>query len=132
MRGLVRAARVGRLATVRADGRPHVVPVCFALSGDVVHSAVDAKPKRDARLQRLANIEATGVASLLVDDYAEDWARLWWVRVDGRARVVADEAETRRALEALRAKYPQYDEHPLAGPVIALDVDGWAGWSWRG
>jgi PPOX class probable F420-dependent enzyme len=126
MRGLVRAARVGRLATVRADGRPHVVPVCFALSGDVVHSAVDAKPKR------LANIEATGVASLLVDDYAEDWARLWWVRVDGRARVVADEAETRRALEALRAKYPQYDEHPLAGPVIALDVDGWAGWSWRG
>src|SRR5690606_12788001 len=126
MRPRVAAARVGRLATAGADRRPHAVPVCFALVGDVLYTAVDHKPKRHRRLRRIANIEATGHACLLVDEYAEDWSALWWVRVDGRGRVVADPGEAARAVTALTAKYPQYRERPPEGPVVAVDVTVWA------
>lgn len=129
MRRLVTRARVGRLATVRADGRAHLVPVCFALLGEVVYSAVDDKPKRHTRLQRLANVTATGTASLLVDEYDEDWTRLWWVRLDGSARVLENRDKGRRAIEALRAKYPQYAGHPPAGAVLAMTVESWVGWA---
>jgi len=129
MRDRMRQARVARLATVSADGRPHLVPVCFVLAADVVYTAVDGKPKRSRNLRRTANIMATGVASLLVDDYTEDWARLWWVRADAVARVVDDPAVQRSAIEALSDKYPQYVERPPPGPVIALDVTRWTGWA---
>jgi PPOX class probable F420-dependent enzyme len=129
MRGLVRAARVGRLATVDGDGVPHLVPVCFALIGDTAYHAVDHKPKRSRRLRRIANIEATGRVSLLVDEYDEDWSRLWWVRLDGTGRVVTDEPEVSRAVAALVARYPQYRDTPPAGPVVAVDITRWSGWS---
>jgi PPOX class probable F420-dependent enzyme len=125
----VSQARVGRLATVSEQGLPHLVPVCFALHDDVVYSAVDHKPKRTTRLRRTANIEATGSACLLVDAYDEDWSVLWWVRLDGRGRVVADRAETERAIGALVDKYPQYREQPPGGPILALDITRWTGWS---
>ena len=90
------AARVGHLATVTPDGRPHVVACCFALEGDRVWTAVDAKPKATPRLQRLANLRAHPRASLLVDHYEEDWTRLWWVRIDGPARIHDDGPERER------------------------------------
>jgi PPOX class probable F420-dependent enzyme len=105
MRARVAAARVARLATVTADGRPHVVPCCFALAADTVYSAVDAKPKTTLALRRLANVEANPAASLLVDHYDDDWSALWWVRLDGVARVVADQAERGSAVARLAAKY---------------------------
>jgi PPOX class probable F420-dependent enzyme len=126
-RALLAAARVGRLATVRPDGRPHVVVCCFAVEGDLVWTAVDAKPKRHARLQRLANLRANPHASLLVDHYEEDWERLWWVRVDGPAAVF--EEGDPRALAALTAKYPQYAASPPAGPVIALTIERVSAWA---
>ncbi len=130
MRSLVRNARVGHLATVGADGLPHVVPICFALIEATAYSAVDHKPKRHPRLRRIANIEATGHATLLVDHYDEDWSALWWVRLDGSARVVVHELnEAGDALAALAAKYEQYAQSPPTGPVIALDVASWSGWS---
>jgi PPOX class probable F420-dependent enzyme len=129
MRVLVESARVARLATVRADGRPHLVPVCFALLGETAYTAVDGKPKRHTRLARIANLTATRVVSLLVDRYDEDWSALWWVRLDGTGRVVDDPAETGRALAALIDKYPQYSAQPPAGPVLAIEVDRWVGWS---
>jgi PPOX class probable F420-dependent enzyme len=118
------AARVGRLATVTADGLPHVVPVTFALAGATIVTAVDAKPKTTRALKRLENVRATGRASLLVDHYEEDWSRLWWVRVDGPAEVV--ESET--AIDALAAKYEQYRDARPAGPVIALTPAAWRSW----
>jgi PPOX class probable F420-dependent enzyme len=131
MRRLVASAPVGRLATTRRDGRPHVVPICFVITEDVVYSAVDEKPKRHGQLQRLSNVRATGTASLLIDEYHEDWSRLWWVRLDGRARLVDDAAEAERAIRSLSDKYPQYRDQPPTGPVLALDVERWVGWSAR-
>jgi PPOX class probable F420-dependent enzyme len=131
-RTLAAAARVGRLATVRPDGRPHVVACCFVVvDGDRVWTAVDAKPKATARLQRLANIRAHPWASLLVDHYEEDWDALWWVRADGRAAIVAGGAERDAALAALVAKYDQYAAAPPPGPAIAISVQRWSGWSAR-
>jgi PPOX class probable F420-dependent enzyme len=117
-------ARVGRLATVTPAGRPHVVPVCFVLHDGLVCTAVDAKPKATSALARLENVRATGRASLLVDHYEEDWAKLWWVRVDGAAEVVPSE----RAIDALAAKYEQYRAARPAGPVIAIAPDRWRSW----
>jgi PPOX class probable F420-dependent enzyme len=121
----VAAARVGRLATVSAEGRPHVVPVTFAMLGEDIVTAVDAKPKTTRRLRRLDNVRATGRASLLVDHYEEDWALLWWVRVDCAAEV-QDSAEA--AIDALVAKYEQYRAARPAGPVIVLRPDAWRSW----
>jgi PPOX class probable F420-dependent enzyme len=131
-RELLTAARVGRLATVRPDGRPHVVPCCYAVSGSRVWTAVDRKPKSTTRLQRLANIGAHPWASLLVDHYDEDWSALWWVRVDGPAAVLSDGAERGEALAALAAKYAQYAAAPPDGPVVGLAVERVRGWAARG
>jgi PPOX class probable F420-dependent enzyme len=128
MRERLAAARVARLGTVTADGRPHLVPCCFALAGDTAFSAVDAKPKSTLALRRLANVRATGHTSLLVDHYDEDWATLWWVRVDGTGRVIERGADRDRALVLLAAKYDQYRRQPPPGPVVALDIDTWRAW----
>jgi PPOX class probable F420-dependent enzyme len=120
----VAQARVGRLATVTPNGRPHTVPVCFALSHGRIYTAIDAKPKSGRPLQRLENVRATGRASLLVDHYEEDWSRIWWVRVDGAAEVL--ESET--AVDALAAKYEQYREARPPGPVIAITPERWRSW----
>jgi PPOX class probable F420-dependent enzyme len=129
MRLLVAAAAVGRLATVATNGRPHVVPICFSLVGDTVYSAVDDKPKSTTRLRRLQNLRDTGLASLLVDHYEADWSRLWWVRLDAVGRVLPEGTERERAVATLAGKYDQYAAQPPAGPVLALDVTGWQGWS---
>jgi PPOX class probable F420-dependent enzyme len=124
------AARVARLATVGADGVPHLVPLVFAvLDDDTLVTAVDHKPKRTLALKRLANIAANPAVTLLVDDYAEDWDALWWVRADGRARVVQDFPA---GLDALVSKYPQYRDRRFGGPVIVVAVERWSGWSAAG
>ena len=129
MRTRVDGARVARLATVTDDGRPHVVPCCFALSGDTVYSAVDAKPKTTLALRRLANIEAHPATALLIDEYDDhEWSALWWIRLDGAARIVADPREQAAALSLLAAKYPQYARTPPPGAVIAIDVTSWRAW----
>jgi len=125
------AARVGRLATVRPDGGPHVVVCCFAVEGDRVWAAIDAKPKSGAPLQRLANVRANPRASLLVDHYEEDWEALWWVRVDGTAAVLESGNEEERAIAALTARYPQYARARPGGPVIAIAIERITGWSAR-
>src|SRR5205807_1831761 len=101
IRDRVSAARVARLATVTPDGRPHLVPCCFALNEETVYSAVDAKPKTTLGLQRLANIAANPAVALLVDEYDEDWSTLWWVRLDGLGRVVTGPTERNTALDLL-------------------------------
>jgi PPOX class probable F420-dependent enzyme len=127
MRRRLGEARVARLATVRPDGSPHLVPCCLALDGDTVYSAVDGKPKSTLALQRLANLAAHPEASLLVDRYDDDWSSLWWIRVDGTARTLVG-ADRDPALGQLAAKYPQYREVPPPGAVIAVDLVRWTAW----
>lgn len=124
-------ARVARLATASADARPHLVPIVFALTGDVLYTAVDAKPKTTTALRRLANIAENPAVAVLADHYADDWTRLWWVRADGTARLVDDGDETASALRLLAARYPAYVAQPPPGPVIAVDVARWSGWAAR-
>jgi PPOX class probable F420-dependent enzyme len=122
-------ARVAHLATAGGDGRPHIVPIVFVLHGDALYFAVDAKPKQTRNLQRLKNIAANPAVSVLVDHYDDDWTRLWWVRVDGTARVVTDDAQVRRAIDLLVAKYNQYRNARPEGPVVAVHIDRITGWS---
>lgn len=126
---LAATARVARLATLDADGRPHLVPIVFAVAGDTLYSAVDDKPKRrDRELRRLRNARERPAATILVDHYAEDWQELWWVRIDGSARVLDGGEEADAALALLAAKYEQYARRPPHPPVLAVDVDRTTAW----
>jgi PPOX class probable F420-dependent enzyme len=120
---------VARLATTDPDGRPHLVPIVFALDGETLYSAVDRKPKRSRRLRRIENARARPDVTVLVDHYEEDWSRLSWTRLRGRARVLDGGDEYDRALELLAEKYPQYRSEPPEGPVLAVDVAEVRTWS---
>ncbi len=124
------SARVARLATVDEHGRPHLVPIVFALDSERVYHAVDHKPKRTTALRRLDNIAANPSVSLLADEYDDDdWTRLWWVRADGIARVLQPGCdESGSAIALLRDRYAQYRDAPPSGPVVAIDVERWTGW----
>lgn len=132
MRARLDEARVARLATVRPDGSPHIVPCVFAIQDDEVYTPVDRKPKRSTALQRLRNIEHEARVALLADAWDEDWERLWWVRLDGRARPLDDPSATARALELLAQKYEQYREEPPEDIVIAIRIEQLRGWRARG
>jgi PPOX class probable F420-dependent enzyme len=126
-------ATVARLATVGSTGRPHLVPITFALLGDAtLVTAVDHKPKRTTALRRLDNIAANPQVTVLVDHYEDDWEQLWWARADGRARVLGPGQEPsvrESALRALSHRYPQYVEQPPRGALIVIDVECFSGWS---
>lgn len=129
------SARVGRIATLTPEDRPHVVPFVFALDDSSGHPraywAVDRKPKRSEHLQRLRNIEANPAVEFVVDGYDEDWDALWWVRASGTGRVVDADDERSTALGGLQAKYPRYADEPPTGPVVAIDIERISGWDAR-
>ena len=129
-RARLAAAPVGRLATLRADGTPRLVPITFVLLDGLVCSAVDEiKPKSSTRLARLADVRRDPRVGLVVDHYAEDWSTLWWVRVDGTA-AVHDDGELRdRALAALTAKYPPYAAAVPDGPLLVITPSRWSSWA---
>ena len=123
-------ARVARLATVDGVGRPFIVPVVFIVDGDTILSAVDDKPKRSSRLRRLENIASNPRVAVLVDEYYEDWNRLWWARADGLAEVLDKGSErSERALDLLVERYPPYRLQRPGGPVISIGVVRWSGWA---
>jgi PPOX class probable F420-dependent enzyme len=132
MRRLVAGARVARMATVDPDGRPNIVPVVFALDGDTLYSSIDDKPKQTRQVRRLENIRANpDKLTVLIDHYEESWPEVWWVRLRGAARVIEEGPERDRALALLAERYPQYEDMPPQGAVIAVDITQWRGWSWR-
>ena len=132
LRQRVSTAEVARLATVRPDGRPHLVPITFALEGDELVTVVDQKPKSTSRLQRLRNVEANPAVSILFDGYDEDWSRLWWARADGRARIVVSGPEHGAAVGALTRRYRQYRHDPPRGPALLVAIGRWTTWSSSG
>lgn len=125
------AQRVARLATADAAGRPHVVPICYVLGGDTVYFTIDEKPKRrpGARLKRLRNLRENPFAALVVDRYDEDWSRLGWVMVQGRAEVLESGPEHDAAQDRLRARYPQLAAMDIGElPVVAVRIERAASW----
>jgi PPOX class probable F420-dependent enzyme len=128
LRARVSRSRVARLATIGPDGKPHIVPIVFAIDGETLYSAVDAKRKRSRKLRRIENARRNPGVSILVDEYDEDWGRLWWIRLRGRARVLDEGEEASHALVLLTAKYEQYQESPPGTPVLAVDIEEWRGW----
>ena len=122
-------ARVARLATIDPDGRPHLVPIVFATDGETLYTAVDQKRKRSRRLRRIENARNRPDVTILVDHYEEDWSRLWWIRLRGRARVLDHGDERQRALALLTEKYPQYGQQPPEGPVLAVTITEAREWS---
>jgi len=142
-RALLDAVRRATLATIRTDGRPRLVPCCFALLdiGDrqVLVTPIDDKPKRAAdprALARVQDIERDPRVTLLVDRWDEDWSRLAWLRLDGVARLVwpgDDPVEHHAAVAALRLRYPQYRTHALEQlPVVRVAVEAVRGWTASG
>ena len=125
------SSRVAHLATVDDRGQPHVVPIVFTVVQDSIYFAVDRKPKRTSTgLKRLRNIAANQHVSVLVDHYDDDdWTTLWWARADGVARVVATRREAERVIALIAERYPQYRDQPPPGPVVAITVERWSGWS---
>ena len=125
-------APVARMATVGPGGTPHLVPIVFAMVGlDTIVTAVDHKRKRTTALRRLANIAQNPAVSLLVDEYGDDWDRLWWARADGVARVVTPDMEPElrvEAIDTLVARYVQYAQQRPSGDLIVVDVQRWSGW----
>jgi PPOX class probable F420-dependent enzyme len=122
-------SRRGVLSTVRAEGGPNVLPVCFTWAGDVLWTPIDGKPKSTDHLQRLRDVKANPQVTFMVDRWDEDWTRLAWLQAHGFASILPEGAETEKAYAALRDKYPQYDHTDLTGPVIRIDVDRWVGWA---
>ena len=128
------AARVARLATLDAEYGPHIVPVCFVYDGKVFYSAVDRKPKRVApeRLARLRHITSSPQIALIIDEYREDWEKLWYILVRGKAKLIpkSEHQERARAIRQLRAKYPQYAAAMLPddAPVIRITPERITSW----
>jgi PPOX class probable F420-dependent enzyme len=119
-----------RLATVSAEGKPHIVPCTFAVdaAGRIV-IGIDNKPKASTNLRRLTNIAENPRVSLLVDHYSHDWEQLWWARADGIATIERAGADHAAHWQLLRARYPQYEGQLLGGPVIMVQVATWSGWA---
>ncbi|MFN0148007.1 MAG: TIGR03668 family PPOX class F420-dependent oxidoreductase [Dehalococcoidia bacterium] len=128
---LLAAARTATLGTIAADGRPHLVPVCYALVEGTIVIAIDEKPKRAGTLARLRNLARDPRASVLVQHYAEDWTALAWVRCEGQADVLARGDEWPAALAALRDRYPRYEAMALERlPLVRLPVARVVSWRW--
>src|SRR5687768_13452129 len=123
--------RVGRLATADGNGAPHVLPVGYAMRADTLYITIDDKPKRTSgrKLKRLQNIIENPQAAVVVDRYDEDWSRLGWVMLRGRAEILDDGDEHDAAQDLLRARYPQLIGMQIESyPVIALRIERVTSW----
>jgi coenzyme F420-0:L-glutamate ligase/coenzyme F420-1:gamma-L-glutamate ligase len=127
----IRLARVARLATADKTGRPHVIPICFALDGKELYSPIDEKPKNTSplRLKRIRNIKANPHIAVVIDRYEENWQRLAYVLIRGRAKILLKGPKHKRAIQLLRKKYPQYRKMRLEDrPVIQITISRWRSW----
>jgi PPOX class probable F420-dependent enzyme len=127
----IRAARLAHLATAGADGQPHVVPICFVFDGKDFYSPIDEKPKRTspAKLKRVTNIQANAQTALVIDRYSENWKRLAYILIRGKAKIVHRGTAHAEAVHRLRRKYPQYRQMAIhTRPMIQIMPTKWSFW----
>jgi PPOX class probable F420-dependent enzyme len=130
-RRLLEGRSLGRLSTLGRDAAPVVVPIVYVLLGDELWSPIDGKPKSGVELARVRNVRRDPRVCVLIDEYSEDWSQLWWIRIDGRARVESADAGA-VAVAALRRKYPQYASTPQLDPsrtLLAIRIARITTWS---
>ena len=130
-RGFLDSRRVGRFATADLDGRPHVVPICYAVSNDTAYFTLDEKPKRstDKPLKRIRNLQQNPHVAFVVDRYDEDWTQLGWVMVQGEAALLEGGKEHTKAQRLLKARYPQLEGMQIGDlPVIAIRIKRVVSW----
>jgi PPOX class probable F420-dependent enzyme len=129
-RRFLELVRVAHLATAGPDAAPHLVPVCFCLDHNTIFITVDEKPKRgDIPLKRIRNIQQNPAVAVTVDRWDEDWTRLAWIMLRGRAALLHDGEEHDAAQHQLRLRYPQYHAMNLAPlPVIAVRIKRVTAW----
>jgi PPOX class probable F420-dependent enzyme len=121
--------RIAHLATADRGAVPHVVPVCFAVAGGTLYITIDEKPKRGTALKRLKNIAENPAVAVIVDRYDEDWTRLGWVMLRGRAEILGEGQEHQDAQDLLRARYPQLAAMQITPyPVIAVRIERTTSW----
>ncbi len=130
-RDLFASQPVATFGSITPAGRPHLVPITFALATpSSIVFAIDHKPKSTRRLKRLANVRAHPAVCLLAHAYSVDWRELWWARADAQATVLdPEDARTAIGLAALAERYPQYQARPPAGPVVWCEVERWSSWT---
>jgi len=132
-RELLTTARVAHLATSDQYARPHVVPIVFVWSDDVLYTPLDRKPKRDDdwhALRRVRNIETNGRVAIVVDRYDEDWSQLAWVMVEGVATILETGDDRDAAVALLNEKYAQYETLSLEGrPIVRVEIERASEWS---
>lgn len=127
----IRFARVAHLATADKTGQPHVIPICFVFDGTNFYSPIDEKPKRTTphKLKRLRNIKANPKVSLVIDRYEDDWSKLGYILVIGKARVLLGGVRHRKAARLLRRKYPQYRRMAIdKRPIICVAPHTFRAW----
>ena len=126
-------ARVAHLATSDQYARPHVVPIVFVWSDDILYTPLDRKPKREDdwhALRRVRNIETNGRVAVVIDRYEEDWSHLAWVMLEGVATILESGDERDAAAALLLAKYAQYEKLPLTGrPIVRVQIERGTEWS---
>lgn len=130
-KAFVQSARVAHLATADEKGRPHVIPICFVIDGQRLYSPIDEKPKRTSplRLKRIRNIRANPHVAVVIDRYDEDWKRLAYVLIAGRAKILLRGARHKKAVRLLRRKYPQYRKMRLEErPMVCVACARWKSW----
>ncbi|MBI2486016.1 MAG: TIGR03668 family PPOX class F420-dependent oxidoreductase [Deltaproteobacteria bacterium] len=120
--------RVARMATADKLGRPLVVPICYVFDGKNLYTPIDKKPKRVSvrELKRIRNILENPKISIVIDDYYEEWNKLTYVIIHGRAELMESGEEYQRSLRLLCEKYTQYVDMNLSTlnlPVIKVIPD---------
>jgi PPOX class probable F420-dependent enzyme len=134
MRHRIEQQRVVRLATIDDRGRAHVVPVIFAVDGDIFYSPTDrTKAEKPRPPKRLRNLDHDPRVTILADFYHEDWLKAWWVRIRGTGRVIGDSPERQHAIGLLDRKYKQFAGEAYVedgGPMVAVDIKDWLGWAY--
>jgi PPOX class probable F420-dependent enzyme len=128
-RRFLESRRIGHLASADRQGRPHVVPVCFAVADDTLYITIDQKPKRGTALKRVRNLMENPSAAFVTDRYDEDWSRLGWVMLRGAAELLDAGREHDEAQALLRARYPQLKAMRIDDlPVIAIRIAQVTSW----
>ena len=133
---LIDEARIARLAQLDFEQQVHAIPFVFVRLDKTLYSPVDGKPKRHAKLSRLAWVEEAPSVTVLIDEYQEDWTQLWWLRIYGEAKVIrADAPNWDLIAEKLRERYPQYAAPPSGvelfngePTMLSIEIGRWRSW----